>query len=50
MCGEKEEAHCLLYETASSEAGDISKILSLFYKNNDLSISLSMSENYWVSH
>ena len=45
MYGEKEEAYRLLYETASTEAGELSRFLSLFNKNIDLCISVVTSLN-----
>ena len=50
MCSNIEEAHHLIHETASIEAGDLSKILSLFHKDNDLNIPSAISPKDWISH
>ena len=50
MYGNTEEAHRLIHEMASIEAGDLSKILSLFHKDNDLNIPSAISLSNWVSH
>ena len=43
MCSNTEEAYRLIRETTSIEAGHLSKILSLFHKDNDLNISSAIS-------
>lgn len=50
MCGENSDAQNLLYGAASIDAGEFSKILSLFHKDNDLQISSAISINDWTSH
>ena len=43
MYGNIEEAHRLIHEIASIEAEDLSKILSLFHKDNNLNIPSAIS-------
>ena len=50
MCGENTDAQRLLHESASIEAGELSQILSLFHKINDLQIPSAVSPNDWISH
>ena len=47
---EKTDAQRLLHETVSIDAGELSKILSLIHKDNDLQVSSAVSTNDWIFH
>ena len=50
LCGETQDAKELLEHTAAIEADDLSEVMSLFEKNNEIIIHSAVDPTEWSQH